>query len=501
MRNNKALQPSPGFPMSANLLEDLEIAKFLQRYFDSPEKYITCDPQIIEARNNICTSLLNNKDLTAAIEGLYESSIPLTQTASVNENEPILVIRRMLCIYKFYEAAMTLVKTIDASENLPDTFSEISNFLVELLEKKYPAELDGLWEKYANGAEITGSMSYQINFSKNLTIDSLALTSVHSKKYVKSNIFNRTTGRDRMRADSLLVLVPGHHSEMAQLIDPNKATTQLQRFSIAIQQILSGQTASVMNQLIHMERGIANEIREFSEELRFTIGLVKCAQNMKLHLPHVSFASISSSEEGLLYAQKMVHPFLAEKVTVVPNNVSIGRGRELILLGGTNRGGKTTYLRTMGVVQLLFQIGLPVPAAKAEISPASGVFCVFSRGEDTELYQGKLGIELTELRDVISIMGHNSMFLGNEPISGTSPLESYLLSKEALCILKAKCGRGIWVTHLYELFGDTTGLNEMDFGSRFNCMHVESANGGHNYVVLPGNPTNYSGAREVYEKM
>ena len=247
-----------------------------------------------------------------------------------------------------------------------------------------------------------------------------------------------------------------------------------------------------------MERQIANEIREFAEELDFALRMVKYAQDISSYSKHICFSKICDIEERSLYAQKMIHPFLAEQTNVVSNDISIGNGREFILLGGVNRGGKTTYLRTMGVVQLLFQMGLPIPAASAAISPASGIFSIFSRVEDTELYQGKLGRELTELRDIIAMLDNNSLFLGNEPVSGTSPTESYLLSREALCMLKAKRVRGIWVTHLFGLFDDVEKLNNLNFGIRFECMHTEYTDGERSYVISLGKPKKYSGAKEVF---
>jgi len=178
-----------------------------------------------------------------------------------------------------------------------------------------------------------------------------------------------------------------------------------------------------------------------------------------------------------------------------PNDIHLAAARELVLLGGANMGGKTTYLRTAGALQILFQLGLPVPAARAAISPASGVFAVFSRAENTELNLSKLGRELTDLRDAVAGLDENGLFLGNEPITATSPAESLILSREALCALKAKGARGLWVTHLYELFDDAGRLNGVPLGGRIEPMHAE---GGGGFAIRPGPPTRRSGAREVY---
>jgi len=496
---NRVLLSNHTFPMSKTLLEDLEVYGFLLRYFDKPEEFLTCETEVICERNEICAALMKNESLTAAMQQLYDISAVLVQDVPSNEVEPIPIIRRMYSIKLFYSAAKKFIKTIEESHNIPNIFYEISELLSELLESSYPADFDRIWANYAKGVEKAHSISFQINFTESLEISSIAMTGVYKKKYTKKSFFNRISGAsDSMCVDSLLTLVPGYHSEMSKLIDPSKETTQIQRFSVAVQKILFDQTAVVKGQLQTMERVIARKIRILTDALCFALGMVKCAQSLSLLSPHICFAQIRSMEERTLHVSKMIHPLLAEQVDVTPNNIAIDNQRDIILLGGINRGGKTTYLRTVGAVQVLFQMGLPIPAATASISPASGIFSVFSRVEITELNQGKLGRELVELRDAITMIDENSLFLGNEPISGTSPKEGYLLSRESLCILKAKCVRGIWVTHLFKLFDDADELNAMSFGSKFGCMHTEPTDIKCNYTILPGKPDKHSGAKEAF---
>lgn len=487
------------FPMSETLLDDLEIKEFLSRYFANPAGYITCDVEAINERNKICAALLANEHLAAAFSTLFTISKSFMEQRPAEENEPMQIVRNMNGIYMFRDAVLSVIHAISSDTTLPEVFYPWAHALNSALNNLYPANFVQLWEKYAGGVEKTASMSYYIHFTNDLTINAIALLNVNNRRYTKSTLINKfSNDSDPMRAESLLSLVPSSHSEVSVLFAPQKEATSLQRFSQSIQQMLMSQTAATKSQLSIMEKNITNAFRGLYEELGFIIGMVQYAQDTRIKSKHICFAEIKKKSERSLYAEKMVHPLLAEQADVVANDIVIKNGQEFILLGGINRGGKTTYLRTVGAIQVLFQMGLPIPAAKAVISPVTGMYSVFSRKESTALYQGKLGQELIEMRNVISALDEYGLFLGNEPISATSPAESYMLSRESLCMLKAKHVRGIWITHLYKLFDDVEGLNQLSFGSQFMCMHAKTTPNENAFLIHKGVPDKNSGASKLF---
>jgi len=475
--------------INPTLFNDLEIADFLKQYFNDSEKYLIDDVSVIKERNDICKELLNNRDLADILLRLFDVSIPITDISSISEGEPIQIIRRMNCVKKFFDTATEFIKFIGSTKNLPPFFMKISHLLQVQIEKNYPKDFDNLWATYASGADISRSISYRINFSKDIGIKSIAMTAVNNKRYTERSLINRFVGKHRdMQVHSLLTIVPGFAAEKEGFLSKYVETNVIHRFSDSVISMFREQTSAVKSQLTAMERSL--EIREITEELRFVVGLYNCAQAMTSHM---CFAEIRDKNGRILSAEKMIHPAFAGDGTT--NDIQIKNDCDFILLGGVNRGGKTTFLRTAGVIQVFFQLGLPVPAKKATISPVSSIFSVFSSEESTELFQGKLGRELTDLRDVFSQMDEHSFFLGNEPICGTSPTESYLLSREALCILKARNVRGLWVTHLFKLFDDIDELNAIDFGSHFECMRTSE-----DFKIESGKPEKYSAGREVFQK-
>ena len=167
------------------------------------------------------------------------------------------------------------------------------------------------------------------------------------------------------------------------------------------------------------------------------------------------------------------------------------------------RFGDRTIARAQAL-QLLFQLGLPVPAKEAAISPVDKIVTVFSHEENTELEHGKLGQELNTVQDGMREGTAYSLMLFNEPITGTSPMENLYLSRLVLSACKVKGYKGIWVTHLYDLASRADAMNEKVSGSRVSSLvakavlHGDTADA--TYVIVPGEPAFNSYAREVMKK-
>ena len=169
-----------------------------------------------------------------------------------------------------------------------------------------------------------------------------------------------------------------------------------------------------------------------------------------------------------------------------------------------NQGGKTTFLRTVGTLQVFFQLGWPVTAASASLSPVEKIVTVFSHEENTQLQHGKLGQELKSLRLGMTEMTPYSLMLFNEPITGTSPMENLYLSREILSVSKLSGYHGIWVTHIYDLAAGCEEINQALSGSKVSSLIVLVEGEGEDvhtsYRIIRGKPGYTSYAKQVLER-
>lgn len=156
---------------------------------------------------------------------------------------------------------------------------------------------------------------------------------------------------------------------------------------------------------------------------------------------------------------------------VVCNDLSFDEDGEIFVLTGPNKGGKTTYIRSIGIAQALFQVGCFVPALRAEMSIVDVIHTHFPEEETLGINKGRLGEESERISVIINNSTSKSLVLLNETFSSTRRIDGYYLGRDVLKILmKLKC-KGIYVTHFGELADDTDALNaEVPDGSKLACL-------------------------------
>jgi hypothetical protein len=135
---------------------------------------------------------------------------------------------------------------------------------------------------------------------------------------------------------------------------------------------------------------------------------------------------------------------------VVGNSIRAD-GRNLVIITGANQGGKSTFLRSIGVAQLMMQCGLFVGAESftAEISPS--LLTHYKREEDATMNSGKLDEELARMSEIVNHIEPHSLLLFNESFAATNEREGSEIARQIVCALREKRVRVFYVTHLHEL--------------------------------------------------
>ncbi len=187
---------------------------------------------------------------------------------------------------------------------------------------------------------------------------------------------------------------------------------------------------------------------------------------------------------------------------LVCNDISFGPQAGVFLLTGPNRGGKTTYMQAVGLIHVLAQAGLAVPAREARLSPVDGIFTHFPRQERPEMHTGRLGEEAGRLRRIFEQASPDSLVLLNESLATTSARESLELARDVVRGLRRLGARTIYTTHLHELASQAERLNAETPG-RGRVVSLVSVVAGRDGAVLPtfrivaAPPAGSSHARQV----
>jgi DNA mismatch repair ATPase MutS len=145
--------------------------------------------------------------------------------------------------------------------------------------------------------------------------------------------------------------------------------------------------------------------------------------------------------------------------SIVTNDVLLKDNERIVILTGPNQGGKTTWIRGLGLCQVLFQAGFFLPASKASLSVKDFIFTHFPADEKLILSKGRMGEEVLRLKNVFSNLSSRSMFLMNESFSSTNAIDGINILSGILQALRSIGVTMALATHLHELVEQLDEIN------------------------------------------
>ncbi len=201
----------------------------------------------------------------------------------------------------------------------------------------------------------------------------------------------------------------------------------------------------------------AKEIRQAAKSvagLDALAGLSEVAA-ANCYCPPLILESNDEEPSRIIEAEECRHPVVEQMLVeenFKPNDINLGNGTDLIILTGPNASGKSCYLRQIGLIQLLAQVGSWVPAKKATLSLADKIFTRVGAVDDLAAGQSTFMVEMSETAYILNHATNRSLVLLDEIGRGTSTYDGLSIACSVSEFLSQKIkSRSIFATHYHEL--------------------------------------------------
>jgi MutS domain V len=182
----------------------------------------------------------------------------------------------------------------------------------------------------------------------------------------------------------------------------------------------------------------------------------------------------------------------------VVGNSTDADGKSLVIITGANQGGKSSFLRSIGLAQLMMQSGMFVGAESftGELSPA--LFTHYKREEDETMKSGKFDEELARVSGIVDRIEPNSLLLFNESLAATNEREGSEIARQIVSALLEKRIKIFYVTHLYE-FART--FFDRNTGDALFLRAERKPDGTRTFRLLEGEPLETSYGEDLYREI
>lgn len=213
--------------------------------------------------------------------------------------------------------------------------------------------------------------------------------------------------------------------------------------------------AAGLAHILKFYQSFIRELASFFESLHYQTAFYIGAANLQIRLTQLYIPTtmpqlpIKDSEEFRFRGLYDLSLAIYNRKKPICNGLET-ENMKLFIITGANQGGKSTYLRSIGIAQLLMQSGLFVPAEYYCNKLFSGIFSHFTRREDTAMNSGKLDEELSRMDRILGQITPDSLLLMNESFATTTEREGSKIARDVVEALYENGTRIVMVTHLFE---------------------------------------------------
>jgi DNA mismatch repair ATPase MutS len=432
----------------------------------------------IRYRQNILKDCLKNSSI---VRSLYQIPVEAMETKKKNywswgiTGNPSLILSSSVKVLQMF--ANRLEKLRNISDEHADKFeSEGFQRLFAVLKKELNDEYLGSIQRHLKELEFRHGVLVSADLGKGNEGTNYILRKPHNKQSLAERVFTSKSPVYRFSIE------PGDIGGGQVLSELNNRAINLVANAVA-------QSADHIDSFFNMLR----------IELAFYVGCLNLyEQLLKMGEPITFPLPVAANERRHSFSELYdICLALTMKQKVVGNDVNADN-KDLVIITGANQGGKSTFLRSIGLAQLMMQCGMFVPAKSFSANICNGIFTHFKREEDINMKSGKLDEELKRMSEIVDHLATNSLLLFNESFAATNEREGSEIARQITSGLLDKGIKVFFVTHQYE-FAHSFYARKM--GNAIFLRAERRDDGTRTFKLVEGEPLQTSYGEDLYKRI
>ena len=473
---------------------------------------IECDPDVIRLRCDIFEDIIRFPELRNKMKDLLEQLDFMKSIGGnfVEENASSIwqLVNRLRELEVYIDCITEIKETLQKYPVKSEGLKQLRDYVSSVYNDsgfKYLSE--DIKELLTETDEIK-SITLGVNLDSMLRPVEVGIMSINKERIEHSGImkkFNKFIEFFPLVGD----LLDGKNVDMTRMRSVGTSAEDdplMKNLCNAVTDMLGSTVKHLKNKLSRYVNVSGYALTRFIPDFTFYIRWADfCSKIMEMGMP-MSRPEILAPEKNSLNSKGIYDLKLAiqnlegANIDIVSNDFEFATENGIYIMTGPNRGGKTTFTQSIGVLFVLAQNGIFVPAQSLHISPCDNIFTHFPADENQTVNLGRLGEESKRISEIFASATDRSLLLFNESLATTSFTEGLYIAKDVVRAMRRLGARTIFNTHMHELATDLDSINHLDGGMMVSSLITGIHEGRRSFKVYIAPPEGISYAKDIAEK-
>ena len=468
------------------------------------------DPEVIRYRSDIFDDILRFPKLREGIRSLLEQLDylkDLEHSAKDKTAEPIWqLVNRLQELHAYINCISGINESLSGNDIRSEGLKKLKEYVSSVYtESGFEHLKEDILELVGNVGKVH-SISLGVNLDQYMRPVEVGIVSLNDEAFTRPGLLSRFLDFSSKKSEI-------HHgtsfSGMTKINTVGKVAGEdmlMLNLTKVITEMLGSTVKALKNKLSRYVNISGYSLTKLIPEFIFYIRWAEyCTKLMDLGLK-MSKPVILDAESRELRCSDLFNLKLGiqlqqgGKLDIVCNDIEFNSEHGIYIMTGPNRGGKTTFTQAVGLLVVLAQSGIYVPASSAEISPIDNIFTHFPVDENMTANLGRLGEESKRLSEIFSVATNRSLLLFNESLATTSLAEGLYIAKDVVRALRYLGARTVFNTHMHELAMNLDQMNSYKGDIKVASLITGIHEGRRSFKVFIAPPEGVSYAKDIAEK-